>query len=139
MIVQNGAVALIERVRDGRTYYLFPGGGVEEGETLEQAAVREAREELGVEVELGPVRYEETFADVPFVFFDAHIVAGRFGSGLWPDHADRDDDERARAGTYEAVWMPLEELARADVRPWSLAELLVHSAAGHGGSEAKDV
>jgi 8-oxo-dGTP diphosphatase len=31
----------------------FPGGKVEPGESPEQAAVREAREELGVEVELG--------------------------------------------------------------------------------------
>lgn len=31
----------------------FPGGKVEPGESPEEAAVREAREELGVEVELG--------------------------------------------------------------------------------------
>ncbi len=52
-IVTDGRVALIKRMRAGRTYYLFPGGGVEEGETPEQAAIREAREELGADVELG--------------------------------------------------------------------------------------
>jgi len=58
VIVQAGRVALIKRVRAGRTYYLFPGGGVEEGETPEQAAIREAHEELGVEVELGEPRFD---------------------------------------------------------------------------------
>jgi mutator protein MutT len=29
----------------------FPGGGVDEGESLEQAVVREIREELGIEIE----------------------------------------------------------------------------------------
>jgi len=52
VIVENGRVALIERVRDGRTYFVFPGGGVEVGETPENAAVREAEEELGVNVKL---------------------------------------------------------------------------------------
>ncbi len=36
-IVQGGKVTLIERKRDGSLYYLFPGGGVEEGETPEEA------------------------------------------------------------------------------------------------------
>ena len=45
-------IALIERVRDGTTYYVFPGGIVEEGETAPAAAMREAFEELGVYVEL---------------------------------------------------------------------------------------
>jgi 8-oxo-dGTP pyrophosphatase MutT (NUDIX family) len=40
VIVENGRVALIERVRDGRTYFVFPGGRVESGESPQQAAVR---------------------------------------------------------------------------------------------------
>lgn len=47
VIVRDGSVALIKRLNDRGLYYVFPGGGVEDGESPADAAVREAREELG--------------------------------------------------------------------------------------------
>lgn len=50
IIDDNDLVALIS-VRDGE-YYKIPGGGIEEGESEEQAALREALEETGCQVEI---------------------------------------------------------------------------------------
>ena len=50
VLIEDNKVALIERHRAGLDYFVFPGGGVDEGETPEQGAIREAMEELGVEV-----------------------------------------------------------------------------------------
>lgn len=124
VLIEDGRVALIERVREGQMYYLFPGGGVEEGETPEQAAIREAREELGVDVELDAVLYEEDFGASRFVYFAARIVGGEFGTGLWPDHADRDALAREKSGSHVPVWLSIDELAGRDVRPPALVELL---------------
>ena len=124
VLVENDMVALIRRVRDGHTYYLFPGGGVEAGETPEEAARREAIEELGVEVELGPLVHEESFGGTIFLYYDAWIVGGSFGTGSWPDHAHLTDRERERNGTHEPVWIPLDELRGLDIRPRALADLL---------------
>jgi 8-oxo-dGTP diphosphatase len=43
LVFQGDTIALIERVRDGRRYYLFPGGQVEPGERPEDATRREAQ------------------------------------------------------------------------------------------------
>jgi len=50
VIVRNGKTWLIHRFRDGQEYWCFPGGGVEEGESVEQALERELAEELGIKI-----------------------------------------------------------------------------------------
>ena len=49
IVDENNQIALIN-VRDGE-YYKIPGGGIEEGESEEMAAKREALEESGCAVE----------------------------------------------------------------------------------------
>jgi mutator protein MutT len=69
----HGVVAAVRRDRDGRWLCVrrsahvaaprrvcFPGGGVDAGETPEQAIVREIREELGIAVR--PLRHVWTWA-----------------------------------------------------------------------------
>lgn len=52
VIVRDGDLLLTHWNEHGRTGWTLPGGGLEDFETTEQAAVREAREETGYEVEL---------------------------------------------------------------------------------------
>ena len=51
-IFRNGRVLIVCRARPpAHGVYTLPGGGVELGETLEQAVIREVREETGLEIE----------------------------------------------------------------------------------------
>ncbi|MFB9688415.1 NUDIX hydrolase [Amycolatopsis plumensis] len=49
--VHDGRVLLVRRrVKEGSLSWQFPGGEIEEGESANEAAVRETREETGLEV-----------------------------------------------------------------------------------------
>ena len=49
-VVVRGGKILMERVfYFGHEFYTLPGGGIEEGETPEQAVIRELKEECGLD------------------------------------------------------------------------------------------
>ncbi|AQQ52628.1 NUDIX hydrolase [Planococcus lenghuensis] len=120
VIIQNGQVVLIKRVREGITYYVFPGGGIEEGETPEQAAGREAFEELGVTVEVTELLTTMDHDGKQF-FFTAGLLTGAIGKGTGEEFTDL---ERGR-GTYEPMWVPIDQLSSLDLRPKRIGTLLL--------------
>ena len=50
IIKKDGKILLFHRLKNDHEYYMFPGGGVEEGETVENALERELKEELEIEI-----------------------------------------------------------------------------------------
>lgn len=119
VIIEGEKVALIKRSRDGEEYYVFPGGGIEKGESPEQATIREAFEELGVRIDvikcLGTVEFKGKQH-----YFIAKIVGGEFGTGLGEEY-----EESRNRGIYEPMWIPISELGSLDVRPMEIAKILI--------------
>lgn len=50
VIIRDGKILLIHRFRDGAEYWVFPGGGVEQGEDFDTALKREMMEETGLQL-----------------------------------------------------------------------------------------
>lgn len=124
IIVRENEVALIKRVRGETTYFLFPGGTVEPGETVEQAAAREAYEELGVQVTLGKlVAVVERNGALQYHFL-ATIQGGEFGTGTGEELGHSPESE---VGSYTPCWLPVHDLLRHDVRPRQLAKVIQES------------
>jgi ADP-ribose pyrophosphatase YjhB (NUDIX family) len=116
---RDGRVILVQRNIDPRKgYWSFPCGFMEVDETAEQAALRETREETGLEVELGPhlgtYSYPDSFygGSVVVVVYHARVVGGT----LCPD------DDACDARWVDPSEIPWERLAfrssEAALRDW---------------------
>jgi ADP-ribose pyrophosphatase YjhB (NUDIX family) len=106
-IFRDGRVLIVRRGRPpAHGLYTLPGGGVELGETLEQAVVREVREETGLAIApLALVGFREAIARDAAGKIERHFVILPFAA-RWVAGEIALNDELA-----EAQWRTLDELA----------------------------
>ncbi|MEW5658319.1 NUDIX hydrolase [Streptomyces cinereoruber] len=108
IITAGGRVLMIRRrEREGKLLWAFPGGGIEAGETAEEAAVRETAEEVDLKVEvirsLGERVHPQTGRHMSYVACE--VVGG--------EARVADEEELA-----EFAWIRLDEIP--DYVPWGL-------------------
>jgi phosphatase NudJ len=109
---------LVHETKHEQRWYL-PAGRAEKGETLEQAAIRETREEAGIDVSLdGLLRLEHTPSAEGFTrvraFFLAHPTDDAALKTVADEHSQR------------AEWVSLDDLERYPLRGEEVKELLEH-------------
>ena len=78
-IAQGDAILLV-RQNYGKRYWSLPGGSMEPGESVDQAAVREVKEETGLDARLTRLVgvYSKPAEDALAVCFEAEVVGGAF-------------------------------------------------------------
>lgn len=110
LIEQNDKVLLIEHQKNGKRYWLLPGGGVEFGESLAEGAKRELLEETHLTVAPGDLLFvSETIAPdnsrhVVHLVLEAKIIAGTPLVG---------DEDRL----VQTKFFPVDELANLTMHP----------------------
>ena len=124
ILIQGDAIALIERHRMGKHYFVFPGGGVEAGENFVEALVREMEEETGLKVNVQRLVADLWYRGMPQHYFLVEVVGGEFGNGQGEEYTTLLPPE---VGTYHPVWMPIGDLPHQAVLPPVIANLVLSS------------
>ncbi|HCG7179531.1 TPA: NUDIX domain-containing protein [Vibrio parahaemolyticus] len=118
---------LIKRVKDSRIYWVFPGGGVELGELLAQAIIREVFEETSLDIHNPEEIFsvvnrgrKEHFFHVSVPFFEPKL------STQSPEFKTQNCSNR-----YELIWVKLNDLSQLNLVPVE-AKVIVSSLVSEG-------
>ncbi len=116
VFVDNKLVTM-KRVKDGRLYYTFAGGGLEENESHSACVIRECEEEFGINVE--PIKHLYTYENDTTIqyFYLCKYLSGEFGSGVGEEFMlDRN------RGEYEPTLVALEDIESLPLMPPEIAK-----------------
>lgn len=110
IIVEAGEVLLVKHEKDGKAYWLLPGGGVDWGESLEVALAREVREETGLSIESEGLCLVNDAIDPSG---NRHILQLCFSCTVASGVLAQSEDARVVSADYIA----LDKLGELDLRP----------------------
>lgn len=128
LIVQDHRLLAVA-MRDAQgDFFILPGGGQKHGETLEETLVRECREELGAEVELGALLYVREYIGRNHDFRKKHKGFHQlecvFRCRLKNPEADFSAEAPGRDKLQVGVqWIPLAGLSQARFYPQAVKAL----------------
>jgi 8-oxo-dGTP pyrophosphatase MutT (NUDIX family) len=105
------AILLIHRWKEGRQYYVLPGGKIEEGETPLEACIREAREETGLAIV--PGRQVASFINMGRA--EHYFLATRFSGTLELGFPEK--GYQTKENVYKLEWVPAEILSTITLQP----------------------
>lgn len=124
IIIRNNKVLLIHRKKPGQEYWVFPGGGVEDGETPEQALVREVKEETNLDVKSFKPAFECVFNGDgvmhPFYFCDVN--------GGKVEIIGEEKDINSENDFYHLEWINISAISDMNVVPTEAKRIILDKA-----------
>ena len=121
IIIRQGKLLLIRRWNAQRgNYFIFPGGGVEEGETPEATVVRELMEEGGVTITVDR-HFAKSF--VSEIYEDQTFLLAQLDNDQEP--VWQEIYKQSETDTYTFEWLETELLGDSNVLPHEIRDQLV--------------
>jgi ADP-ribose pyrophosphatase YjhB (NUDIX family) len=110
VILDGDRILLVRHVSPGREYWVLPGGAVEPGETVQEATVREVREETGLCIDVERLLFIDEPRCAGGVTFSEprHTYLGRVVGGELLQIEDQDGARGDKGYLRGAEWLPFD-------------------------------
>ena len=126
IIINDKKVLLMHRIKNGKDYRVFPGGGVENGETVEQAVLREVQEETSLEVKIEKLLYHHIYDDhTEHFFYLCRYVSGEPKLG---DGNELREMAESNANFYNPAWHEIKGLPQLLLYPLEIRDWFIEDA-----------
>lgn len=130
--IHDNKILLIHRInlekRQGeQEYYVIPGGGVEDGESIEDAVIREVKEETNVDVTVDKLFYELDDFNQKGGLEKYYCYLCVFVNGEAKLREDSEEAKEMKAGVhfYKPAWIDLTSLKNVTLYPTPLKAKLI--------------
>jgi len=117
------AILVMHRNKQGKKYYVFPGGGIEKGETPEQAVIREIGEETSLKVKVERQIYEHRYDNGEKQFF--FLCTYLDGSPSIRAGTNESDSNKIGDDSYEPVWIKIDGLEKTLIYPLEIRDWFI--------------
>lgn len=125
VIINNGNILLIKRIKPDKEYYTFPGGSIEEGEDEKHAMCREINEELSIKAEVKQLLFEIENQGRKELYFLIGECTGV------PKIGGPEKERLVEENQYYIEWIPLSKIGdTANVYPQEAVKRLLESSWG---------
>ncbi len=125
IMLNDNKVLLMHRLKDGDEYFTFPGGGVEEGESIEEAVVREVMEETSMPTNIERLLYAHHYESSDQYYYLCSYISGEpvLGNAI-----EKERMEKASSDIYGPEWVdtkliPNLLLYPLEIRDWLIEDL----------------
>ena len=124
VIIENGKLLTMFRrkIKEGKTmeYFVIPGGGLEEGESLEENVTRELKEEMNIDIKiLGYLGYRKDEKTKEH-YFHCEIKNGT------PKLGGEELDRMTNENYYEPMFVDISELNKINILGTNFVKKAIH-------------
>jgi len=117
IIINDNKLVSMYREFDDRSFYVFPGGGMEGNESEEECVIREVYEEFGITVK--PIKKVYVYENEKSVeyFYLCDWVSGEFGTGAGEEF----DVNSKKEGVYIPKLIEISDIPNLPLMPTEVA------------------
>ncbi len=122
VVIREGKLLMMHRFNNGEEYWVLPGGGVEEGEDVNQAVLRELQEETSIESNLKEnlLEFIDPRGDKHCLFL-CDYISGE--AKLHRDSIEANNSDKNQS--YIPEWVELGELPNLTIYPIEEKDFLI--------------